>query len=100
MNPSPDHRLLGRWRLQRADASLDFAPGVRMEFLPGGRLHYEFGTGSSRQMLSMVYRIDGEFLLTDNPSAPHVRSTRFSFGAGDVLALDFAGASAWFVREL
>ena len=32
------HRLFGRWRLVRADASLTFAPDVSMEFLQGGRL--------------------------------------------------------------
>ena len=96
----PDPRLLGRWRLFKADLSLDFAPNVRMEFLDGGRLRYSFDVGENPQSLMLVYRVEQDMLYTDNPSAPHARETRFWFGPGDVLALDFAGAIAWFVREL
>jgi hypothetical protein len=93
-------RLLGRWRLLRADASLSFAPDVRMEFRSGGRLLYEFAAGARRQVVRLLYRVDGETLRTDNPSAQHELSTHFHFGAGGVLVFDFAGARAWFVREL
>jgi hypothetical protein len=93
-------RLLGRWRLLRADANLDFAPNARMEFLTGGRLRYAFDAGDHRQVVMLVYRVDGDMLLTDNPASPHARSTRFRFGAGDSLVLEFAEATAWFVREL
>lgn len=92
--------LLGKWRLLRSDAALDFAPEVRMEFLSGGRLLYGFGTGAHRQIVALVYRVIGDTLQTDNPAAPHTTSTRFEIGVGEVLILDFAGARAWFVREL
>ncbi len=100
MIPLPDPRLLGRWRLVRADDSLDFAPNAAMEFQVGGRLRYEFAAGGIQQSVMLVYRVDGDLLHTDNPAAPHARETRFRFGAGDVLILDFAGAVAWFIREL
>ena len=105
MSPGDDSaddgaRLLGRWRLLRADASLDFAPDVSMEFLPGGRLQYEFLAGERRQVVSLLYRGEGDTLRTDNPSTSHELSTHFRFGAGEVLIFDFAGARAWFVREL
>jgi len=93
-------RLLGRWRLFRADASLDFAPNASMEFLPGGRLRYSFDAGGGVQVVMLVYRVDGDLLLTDNPAAPHARSTQFRFGAGDLLIMQFAEATAWFIREL
>jgi hypothetical protein len=95
-------RLLGRWRLLRADAALDFAPNVSMEFHSGGRLDYEFSTGETRQTIRLLYRVagEGDTLLTDNPAAPHERCTHFHFGAGEVLVFDFAGPRAWFVREL
>ena len=96
----PDPRLLGRWRLFRADPSLDFAPNVRMEFLSGGRLRYSFDTGDASQSLMLIYRVEGDMLFTDNPAAPHAISSRFWFGEGDVLGVDFAGAVAWFIREI
>jgi hypothetical protein len=97
---APEEQLLGKWRLFRADASLDFAPNVSMEFQQGGRLRYGFDAGTNEQSVMLVYRVEGDILFTDNPSAPHARETRFHFGAGDVLVLDFAGATAWFMREL
>ena len=91
--------LLGRWRLLRAEAALDFAPGVRMEFLPGGRLLYTIDVGGRAQVIALVYRVEGDMLRTDNPGNPHATSTRFSRGEGGVLVFDFSGARAWFVRE-
>ena len=92
--------LIGRWRLWRADDGLDFAPDVRMEFQRDGRLLYEFAVGDRRQVLHLLYRVDGDILHTDHPAASHARSTHFHFGAGEVLVFDFVGACAWFVREL
>ena len=92
--------LFGIWRLLRADPSLDFAPGVRMEFLDGGQLRYHVDVGGRDQVLTLIYRVEDDFLHTENPSAPHVMAVRFSHGAGDVLVLDFAGPQAVLVREL
>ena len=100
MSELPDPRLIGAWRLFRADQSLDFAPNVRMEFLAGGRLRYTFDVGGNPQSLMLVYRVEGDQLFTDNPAAPHASEARYRFGPGDVLAIDFAGAIAWFIREL
>ena len=99
----PDERadpLLGRWRLLRADSALDFAPGVRMDFRSGGRLLYGFDVGERREVVPLLYRVEGDVLHTDNPATTHEVSTHFLIGVGDVLILDFAGARAWFVREL
>lgn len=100
MSAEADPRLIGRWRLFRADPSLDFAPNVRMEFLDGGRLRYSFDSGGNPQSVMLIYRVEGDVLFTDNPAAPHSTATRFSFGPGEVLVIDFAGAIAWFIREL
>lgn len=83
----------------RADASLDFAPGVRMEFLSDGYLHYHIDVGGRDQIVSLIYRVEGDVLHTDNPAASHSMSVRIVHGAGDVLMLDFAGAHALLVRE-
>lgn len=91
--------LLGTWRLMRADAALDFAPGVRMEFREDGDLHYHVDVGGRDQVIALRYRVEGDTLHTDNPSAPHSMSVRIEHGVGDVLMLDFAGALAWLVRE-
>ena len=91
--------LIGTWRLMRADPALDFAPGVRMEFLPEGRLAYHIDVGGQDQVVSLIYRVDGDLLHTDNPTVAHSMSVRIVHGAGDVLMLDFAGSHALLVRE-
>ena len=102
--PPPDPHtvpawLLGRWRLLRAEPGLDFAPGVAMEFGPGGRLRYTFDVGDRAQTVALVYQVSGSTLRTDNPAAPHAVETHFKRGEGDVLEFDFSGVRAWFVKE-
>ncbi len=91
--------LLGRWRLLRAEPGLDFAPGVAMEFLSGGRLRYSFDVGERTQVLALVYQVEGNVLRTDNPRAPHAVETHYRLGEAGVLEFDFSGVRAWFVKE-
>ena len=91
--------LLGAWRLMRADPTLDFAPGVRMEFLRDGQLRYHVDVGGTDQVIALLYRVEGDLLHTDNPTAPHTMTVRIVHGEGDVMLLDFAGAQAMLVRE-
>jgi hypothetical protein len=95
----PPGWLLGRWRLLRAEAALDFAPGVSMDFRPGGRLLYGIVVEGHEHVVKLVDAVDGDVLRTDNPEQPHATATRFSLGEGGVLVFDFSGARAWFVRE-
>jgi hypothetical protein len=98
---APDEgALLGRWRLLRADAVLDFAPGVSMHFQPGGRLDYAFDAGDHRQVLPLWYRVEGDVLHTQSPATDHETTARYALGEGGALILDFAGARAWFLPEL
>lgn len=83
----------------RSDPTLEFGPGVRMEFRPGGQLRYTLSVEGRELAVALVYRVTGDLLETDNPAAPHTMSTRVSLGAGDMLILDFAGARAMFIRE-
>ncbi len=91
--------LLGTWRLLRADAALDFAPGVRMEFQSGGRLLYTIVVEGHEHVVRLVYSVDADVLRTDNPEHPHATTTTFARGEGDVLVFDFSGPRAWFVKE-
>jgi hypothetical protein len=97
--PVTTNWLLGTWRLYRADAALDFAPGVRMEFASGGKLRYHIDVAGSDQIVDLLYRIEGDILHTENVITPHALSVRFAREGEDVLALDFGGASAWLLRE-
>jgi hypothetical protein len=91
--------LLGRWRLLRAEAALEFAPGVCMDFQLHGRLLYSFDVGGRDQTVRLVYQVTGDVLRTDNPTSPHAVETHFHRGEAGVLVLDFSGSRAWFVKE-
>ncbi|MGV3707759.1 MAG: hypothetical protein ACO1Q7_02890 [Gemmatimonas sp.] len=91
--------LLGTWKLYRAEAPLDFAPGVRMEFAGDGLLRYHIDVGGSDQVVELLYRIEGDTLHTENVIEPHSMSVKFAREGEDVLALDFGGACAWLMRE-
>jgi hypothetical protein len=97
--PDPAGELLGRWRLVRAEAGLDLAPEVRLEFAPHGLLHYEFAVGTRREALTLAWAVEGDTLRTELTGGSHARSTLFHIGPGEVLVLDFVGARAWFIRE-
>jgi hypothetical protein len=83
----------------RADTALDFAPGVRMEFLPDGHLRYHVDVGGRDQVIALRFRVEEDWLYTENPAAPHTMSVKISHGEGDVLLLDFAGPQALLIRE-
>lgn len=92
--------LLGTWRLLRADEPLDFAPGVRMEFLPAGTLLYHVDVGGTDRVIELVYRVEGDLLHTENRESPHTMSVRLTHGEGDTLLFDFGGPCALLVREV
>ena len=99
VDPAPAN-LLGKWRLLRADPSLAFAPDVRMDFRKGTELLYSFAAGDGRQVLHLRYRVTGNELHTESPASSFEMTVHFRFAAGGALVFDFAGAEAWFVREL
>lgn len=99
LEPAPPAWLYGTWKLYRADPSLDFAPGVRMEFGPDGHLQYHIDIAGSDQTVELLYQVEGDLLHTENVIAPHTMTVRFAREGEDVLALDFGGASAWLLRE-
>jgi hypothetical protein len=89
----PDSRLIGRWRLFRADASLDFAPNVSMEFLEGGGCG-TIDVDENPQSLMLIYRVE-EDVLHRQPGCPDEGDRIGSIGAcyGSAIAI------AWFIRE-
>ena len=95
----PPDWLFGRWRLLRADPTLEFAPGTRMDFRAHGELRYRIPVEGREQEFALLYVVEGDVLRTDNPAAPHVTATHFHLGAGGVLVFDFAEGVAVFVRE-
>jgi hypothetical protein len=96
----PPDWLIGRWRLMHAAPALGFTPGTRMEFRPGGTLIYVIPIEQQEQAITLLYRVDGDVLRTENPAAPHATATPFHQGPAGTLVLDFADSPAVLVREV
>ena len=96
---APPSWLLGAWHLIRAEAPLEMLPGTRMEFGLGGQLEYAVTLEGQTTRFTLVYRVVGDLLRTENPSSPHAAEARLSLGDDDILTLDFGGPRAWLARE-
>jgi len=83
--------LLGKWY-----GRVNGEP-VAIEFREGGQMAYAVVAGDKTQSMRMTYRVDGEVLVTDQPSSPKEERTGFRFD-GDALILEFAGVASRFTR--
>jgi hypothetical protein len=84
-----DARLLGLWRTDPTDSrSLQQYGDVSLRFYPGGRLVYTVHTADRQQIMYLTYRIEGNWLVTDQLSAPREERTAFFFTPDGRLSLE------------
>jgi hypothetical protein len=90
--------LTGRWVIDPSDISAVAELGhVEIEF-NRGRLRYEIHLADRKQVMLMTYRVEGDVLVTDQPS--HLKPERTAFALqGDALTLAFGGVSSRFLRR-
>ena len=93
-----DVRLLGTWRLVKSDGSIDTGNGVTMTFTRDGKLAYVIHQDHSDQIMNLVFSVEGDRLVTNQPSSPRPESTNFSFDDAGQLVLDYGSTKAWFAR--
>ena len=77
-------RLLGRWY-----GKLD-GDSLALEFAPDGRLVCVILHQGRRQTIMLTYKVDGDQLITDQPSHPREERTKVEFQGKDLI-LDFQG---------
>lgn len=71
---------------------------VGLEFLADGRLAYVVLSGGKTQGMRLTYRLDGDVLVTDQPSAPQEIRSPFRIERSD-LTISFAGTESRFQRR-
>lgn len=91
--------LLGVWSLVRSEDPEFEIPGAVQVFHPGGRLQYLVPVAGGFQGAELTYRVEGDEIVTNQPSAPGEERTRFRFDNADTLCLDYAGRRTWYHRE-
>ena len=83
-------QLIGRWELERGNSDKD-TDQVLMEIGEDDRLTYTSITKKgTKQIILLTYRIDGDYIITDQPSLPQEEKTKVSIQDG-VLVLEFEG---------
>ncbi|MBR1131612.1 hypothetical protein [Bradyrhizobium iriomotense] len=91
--------LLGAWLIDDTDkVALARLGDVLLEFDENGGLRYTIREQGKRQIINLRYRVEGSTIVTDQPSAPQVERTEFSFPEDGVLTLAFGGVPYRFVR--
>ena len=80
-----DGRLFGTWQLVKSDGSIETGNGVTMTFTRDGKLVYVI---HSDQIMNLVFSIDGDCLVTNQPSSLRPESTKYSFDDDGQLVLD------------
>jgi hypothetical protein len=93
-----DERLLGTWRLVRSDGEIDSGNDITMSFMGNGRLLYVIHQNDSDEIMNLVFTVDGDRLMTNQPSRLRTESTKFLFDGEGHLVLDYGGSRTWFAR--
>ncbi len=70
-----------------------------MEFLKDGKLIYSFQQENKTVIMNLVYKLDGNVIISDQPSSPREERTEFCFETDDILFLRFNDNQSWFRRE-
>lgn len=88
-------RLLGSWRTDPSDRwSLVEYGEVSLRFDGRGNLQYAIHLQDKTQIMLFTYRVEGNWLVTDQPSAPRQERTEFYFTSDGRLVLKPAAAAA------
>jgi hypothetical protein len=72
-------RLLGGWSLVESEGSDVVGDGVLMTFDPDGRLTYAVEENGKQQIMNLVWQVDGDEIVSNQPSAPREERTKASF---------------------
>jgi hypothetical protein len=90
--------FVGAWTIDEADERARAELGdVLLEFDETGRLTYVIRGKESDQVIKLRYQVDGDTIVTDQPSAPQTERTSFSCD-GRTLTLSFGGVPYRFQR--
>ena len=93
------NQIIGRWTRDPDDPKAIATYGdVSLDFSRNGALTYTIHAGGKRQIMLLTYRIDGDVLVTDQPSAPKEERTKFRITAEGKLVLEHEDRPSTYVR--
>jgi hypothetical protein len=91
--------LVGYWKADPADVgAFDEDSLVTLLFSDDGELTYAIQSTGGLQVILLRYRIEGDQLVTDQPSAPREERTAWAIDGAGRLTLTFGGVVSTFIR--
>lgn len=95
-----ENNLIGIWNSDETDETTQKTLGkVTMTFTEDGKLIYDIFEGGRQQRMNMVYKVQGDIIISDQPSHPQEQRTSYKIKNGDKLILDFEGEKTIFNRS-
>lgn len=92
--------FLGIWYSDLNDQNTKSKIGnVKMIFTEDGKLTYEIIENNQKQIINMIYVVDGSSLITNQPSHPKQEKTNFEFINKEKLILEFNNDRSQFVKN-
>jgi hypothetical protein len=91
--------LVGKWISDPYDPETQENYGnVSLEFTDDGRLNYTIHLDDRDQKIFLNYELQGNMLITDQPSDPKREKTKISM-LGDKLILEFGQKKSQYIRS-
>ena len=91
--------LFGKWRVDPTDlAAVDRFGETELHFRNDGILIYTVKDETKDEIAILRFRVDGDVLITDQPSEPREERTRFGLTEDGRLFLDDGHGRAHYVR--
>lgn len=84
------NNLLGIWISDPEGVSLDQFQRIQLEFTEDGQLFYTLVEDEGDKIMLLTYRIEGDSIITDQPSHPREERTKFSFTPDGKLILIYS----------
>lgn len=88
--------LVGCWHLITTEGQ-PYEP-AEADFRDDGRLYYSVLSGDRWGVMKLRYRIEGDALVTDQPSNPREERSRFVLAPDGTLTIEFGGGKSVFRR--
>lgn len=96
---APLHQLIGTWRSDAEDSTGVRAYGdVSLKFGSDGTLLYIIKHADKERVIRLTFRVDGDYIVTDQPSQPHVERTKYELTSDGALILAFGGQKSRYIR--
>ena len=93
-------RLFGKWTSDPTDAAgYDKYGEVSLEFLESGELLYTMHDPHRESAMLMDFRVEGDEIVTNQPSNPREERTRFHIGEDGRLSLSFGGIETHYIKS-